>query len=229
MARSEHGAAMMKRVLRHGGDINQRVKVLHWPRQGYWLRTDYFCTTPLLVFLDSVRSWKYDSGLNVIEGLEFLFKHGATLPLPDLEEPGDVLSLYKYTKPPLPADLLLARWGLQTLNRPRFLDVIRYLVRHGSRGAGFSPEEVATMIAQHAGFLGVSVETEAIFEGRALFMNVLLEGRTTLESTKVLDWLLVKTGRTVDTMRPKYGQVLECLVAVEQPRTWPCSRWQPQI
>lgn len=213
MARSSHGAAMMRLVLRHGADIDHRVKVLHWPRQGYWLRTDYYCTTPLLVFLDSVPSWKYDSGPNVIEGLEFLLKHGASLPLPDLEEPGGVLPLYKYTRPPLPADLLLARWGLQTLKRPLFLDVIRYLVRHGLRGAGFSPEEVATMIAQHAGFLGVSVETEAIFEGRALFLDVLLEGRTTLESTKVLDWLLIKTGRTVDTMRPKYGQVLECLVA----------------
>ena len=213
MAKSDQGAAVMRLVLQHGADINHRTKVLHWPRQGYWLKTDYYCTTPLLVFLDSVRSWKEGSGPDVIEALKFLIKHGALLQLANLERPGDVLPLYKYTKAPLPVDLLLARWGLQTLNRPRFLTVIRFLVKHGLQGAGFSPAEVANMIAQHVGTQPHTAESLAVVKGRGVFLNLLLEGRTAPESTKILDWLLIKTGRTVDKLRTRYGQALDSLAA----------------
>lgn len=211
MAKSDHGVAMMRLVLQHGADIDHRTKVLHWPRQGYWLRTDYYCTTPLLLFLDSVPSWKDGPGPDVIEGLHSLIRHGASIRLSDMEEPGRVLPLYKYTRPPLPVDMLLARWGLQTLNRPRFLAVIRFLVEYGLQGAGFSPEEVATMIAQHAGTQGPGVESSATMKGRSVFLDILLEGRTALESTKVLNWLLVKTGRTVDKLRIRYGQAVDSL------------------
>lgn len=213
MARSGHGAAMMRLVLRHGADINHRTKVLHWPRQGYWEQTDYYCTTPLFVFLDSVRSWKDGSGPDMIEGLKILTKHGALLRLPDMVEPGDVLPPYSYTRPPLPIDLLLGRWGLQTLNRPRFLAVMRFLVKHGLDGAGLSSEEVAAIIARDAGSQTLTSESPAIFKGRGLLLDVLLESRTALESTKVLDWLLVKTGQTVDKLRTKYGQALDSLAA----------------
>lgn len=213
MARSDHGVVMMRLVLQNGADINHRAKVLHWPRQGYWLRTDYYCTTPLLVFLDSVRSWKEGSGPDVIEGLNFLAERGALLQPSDLEEPGDVLPLYKYTRPPLPVDLLLARWGLQTLNRPPFQTVIKFLVKHGLQGAGFSPGELANMIAQHAGTQAHTVESSAVVKGRGLFLNILLEGRTAPESTKILDWLLIKTGQTVDKLRARYSQVLDSLAA----------------
>lgn len=213
MARSEHGAAMMRLALQHGADINQRTKVLHWPRQGYWEQTDYYCTTPLFVFLDSVRSWKDGSGPDVIEGLKFLSGHGALFRLPDMEEPGDVVPPYTYTRPPLPINLLLGRWGLQTLNRSRFLAVIRFLVKHGLDGAGLSPEEVATIVAQDAGTQILTVESPAVLKGRRLLLDVLLEGRTVLESTKVLNWLLVKTGQTGDKLRTRYGQALDSLAA----------------
>lgn len=214
MARSEHGAAMMRLALvRHGADINQRTKVLHWPRQGYWEQTDYYCTTPLFVFLDSVRSWKDGSGPDVIEGLKFLIGHGALFRLPDMKEPRDVVPPYTYTRPPLPINLLLGRWGLQTLNRSRFLAVIRFLVKHGLDGAGLSPEEVATIVAQDAGTQILTVESPAVLKGRRLLLDVLLEGRTVLESTKVLNWLLVKTGQTGDKLRTRYGQALDSLAA----------------
>lgn len=213
MAKSDHGVAMMRLVLRHGADINHRTKVLHWPRQGYWEKTDYYCTTPVFVFLDSVRSWKDGSGPDVIEGLKLLTKHGALLRLPDMEEPGEIPPPYNYTKPPLPIDLLLGRWGLQTLSRPRFLAAIRFLVEHGLDGAGLSPEEVATMIAKHAGTQSFPVESSAAVKGRGLLLDVLLEGRTALDSTKVLNWLLVKTGQTVEKLRIKYGQALDSLAA----------------
>lgn len=213
MARSEHGVAMMRLVLQHGADINHRTKVLHWPRQGYWERTDYYCTTPLFVFLDSVESWKDGSGPDIIEGLTFLTKHGALLRLPDMEEPGDVVAPYTYTKPPLPIGLLLARWGLQTLIRPRFLAVIRFLVEHGLDGAGLSAEEVANIIAKDAGTRTYPPEPPEVSKGRSLLLDVLLENRTALESTKVLDWLLIKTGQTVEKLHIKYGQALDSLAA----------------
>lgn len=213
MAKSDHGVAMMRLVLQHGADINHRTKVLHWPRQGYWEQTDYYCTTPLFVFLDSVRSWKDGEGPDTIEGLRFLAKHGALFRLPDMEEPGDVVPPYTYTKPPLPIDLLLGRWGLQTLNRPRFLAVIRFLVKHGLDGTGMSPEEVAAIIARNAGSQTLTAESPAISKGRGLLLDVLLEGRTALESTRVLDWLLIKTGQTVDKLRTRYGQALDSLAA----------------
>lgn len=213
MARSDHGVAMMRQVLRHGADINHRTKVLHWPRQGYWEQTDYYCTTPLFVFLDSVRSWKDGSGPDMIEGLEFLAKHGALLRLPDLEKPGDVVPPYTYTRPPLPIGLLLGRWGVQTLNRPRFLAVIRFLVKHGLDGAGLSLEEVAAIIARDGGIPFPPVESPAILKGRGLLLDVLLESRTALESTKVLNWLFIKTGQTVDKLCTRYGQALDSLAA----------------
>lgn len=214
MARSNHGVTMMRLVLQHGAGINHRTRVLHWPRQGYYLKTDYYCTTPLLEFLDSVSSWKEGSGPNVVEGLNFLIRHGGMLWIPDFEEEEEgVLPFYRHTRPPMPIDLLLARWGLQTLNRPRFLGVIKFLVKHGLRGGGLSPEEVATMISKHAGAEAPVFEFSAAVNGRILLLDVLLEGRTASESTKVLDWLLIKTGRTVDTLRPRYSQAINRLAA----------------
>ncbi|KAI7779546.1 hypothetical protein LA080_000735 [Diaporthe eres] len=186
MAKSDHGVAMMRLVLQHGADVNHRTKVLHWPRQGYWEQTDYYCTTPLFVFLDSVRSWKDGEGPDTIEGLKVLAKHSALFRLPDMEEPRGVVPPYSSTRPPLPIDLLLGRWGLQTLNMPRFLAVIRFLVKHGLDGAKLSPEEVAAIMARNAGSQTLAAESPAISKGRGLLLDVLLESRTALESTKVL-------------------------------------------
>lgn len=208
MARSDHGVAMMRLILQHGADINQRARVLHWPRQGYYLRTDYYCTTPLLVFLDSIPSWEDGEGPDVVEGLNFLIKHGAMLRLPDVkEEQGSVLPFYKHTRPPTPIDLLLVRWGLRKLNSPRFLAVIRFLVRHGLQGAGLSPEEVAVLISRYGGTPAFGIQSSGFIEGWGLFLDVLLEGRTASESTKVLDWLLITTGQSVDALRMKFSHM----------------------
>ncbi|KAH8780071.1 hypothetical protein F5883DRAFT_541225 [Diaporthe sp. PMI_573] len=213
MAKSDHGIAMMRLVLQHGADINHRIKVLHWPRQGYFLKTDYYYTTPLFVFLDSVPSWKEGSGADLPEGLAFLIKHGAMLRLPDIKAPGGVLPMYKHTRPPVPIDLLLERWRLKTLNRPRFLAVIRALVKHGLQGAGSSPRDAATMITQHVGARTIAIGSPATIRERGLLLDVLLEGRSASESTSVLSWLLTKTGGTLadDMVGITYDQAVERL------------------
>lgn len=211
MARSNHGIAMMRLILQHGADINHRTKVLHWPRQGYYLKTDYYFTSPLLVFLDSVPSWKEGPGPDLVEGLTFLINHGAILGLSELERPEGVLHFYKHTGPPVPIDMLLARWRLKTLNRPQFLAVFRYLVKHGLEGTGYTPREVATMITQYSGAQPVAIESSAAIRGRGLLLDVLLEDRTALASIQVLDWLLIKIGGPDDVLR--YGQALDRLAA----------------
>lgn len=123
------------------------------------------------------------------------------------------MPMYRYTRPPLPIDLLLGRWGLQTLNRLRFLAVLRFLMQYGLRGTGFSLEEVAEMIVKHTETHPFVVESCAVVKGRGLFLDALLDGRTAPETNKVLDWLLIKTARTVDSLRIRYGQALDRLVA----------------
>lgn len=217
MARSDHGVARMQQVLQHGADINHCAKVITWSRPSYMLIRDYYWTTPLLVFLDSVSSWKNGPGPDLVEGLKFFINHGALFQLPDVEEPGNLLPRFKDTRRPkgrpLPTDLLLARWGLQALNKPRFLTVIKFLANHGLQGAGLSPEEVANMIIQHTKTPVFSVESRAAVKGRGLLLDALLDGRTASENNKVLDWLLIKTGQTIDLLRVDYGQALDSLVA----------------
>lgn len=211
MARSNHGIAMMRLVLQHGADIKHRTMVLHWPRQGYYLKTDYYFTSPLLVFLDSIPSWKEGAGPDLFEGLTFLIKHGAMLRLPEIPRPGGVLDMYRHTRPPLPIDMLLARWGLKTLNKPRFLALFKCLVRHGLQGAGCTPREVATTISQHAGAHPLATESSATIRARGLFLDVLLEDWSGSASTSVLDWLLIQTGRPDNALR--YDQALDRLAA----------------
>lgn len=211
MARSSHGIAMMRLILQHGADINHRTKVLHWPRQGYFLKTDYYFTSPLLVFLDSILTWKDGPGPDLVEGLIFFIKHGAMLRLPELKRPEDLLHMYKHTRPPVPIDTLLARWGLKTFKRPRFAAVFKYLVKHGLQGAGYTPREVATILTQHAGARPHTIESSATIRGRNIFLDVLLEGRTALASTQVLDWLLLQTGRPEEVHQ--YDQALDKLAA----------------
>ncbi|KAI3395635.1 hypothetical protein diail_1073 [Diaporthe ilicicola] len=207
MARSDHGVTMMRLVLQHGVDINHCIKVFD-SLHSYSQNWGHYCTTPLLVFLDSVPSRKEGPGPDPVEGTKLLFDSGAPFRLPDNEEPGGISRMSKYTGPSWPVDLLLGRWGLKTLNEPQFLAVLKSLVRYG----GFSPEEVAEMIA-HRAEIHSPAESPAIVEGRGLLLDVLMDGRTAPESNKVLDWLLIKTGRTVDLLRVRYGQALDRLLA----------------
>ena len=111
----KHGVGMMQRCIDLGVNINLRYQPISRYGHGY-IDRDIFANTPLLVYLDSIDSWKSPTSLRPAEGIAFFLKNHA-----------DVV----YAAPS-PVTFLLDKWGVEKLTLPEFWAAIVVLVEHGA-------------------------------------------------------------------------------------------------
>lgn len=136
LAVADHGKAMMQLCLDNGADINyeqicpdygnSRFRGWHPGRTQRSQLEIYTHTTPLLIFLDSIKSFKSPKLPNPVEGLNWFFEHATRWEAPTVstfvsQGHGTALSA---------ADALIGKWGLAKFREAGFTEVIRILLRH---------------------------------------------------------------------------------------------------
>lgn len=118
---SQNGPEMVALCLAHGADINHEAPVLRGPYQ-------YYYTTPLFAYLDSIKSWDADPVLSPVEGLKFLLESGASAGPSGFI--GQRRLWYRPVKTPSSIEFLLEKWGVQQLTNTRFFATIEFLIEN---------------------------------------------------------------------------------------------------
>ncbi|RDL40747.1 uncharacterized protein BP5553_00726 [Venustampulla echinocandica] len=130
---AKQGVTMMQRCLDSGADINRRYYAKPWNDRLYL----HYYTTPLLHYLDSIDSWKSDTGLRPVDGLAYLFEEEAEL---ETEE-DHIDALIRPDERPSSVERLLDKWGLEQLPNPEFFTAVKFLVM---TGAMYSAKRILT-------------------------------------------------------------------------------------
>lgn len=191
MAVEDHGRVMMQLCVDNGADINNRLAVMlrenwYW-RPGPINHTSYCYITPLLVFLDSVDSFKSFHRPNPVKQLTWLLVHGARLPSDDHIS---MFSLPKrhgciYYGAPTAIDLLIDKWGLQKFSEPRFTEMITLLADQG-----ISRDHVGRLLIKHRPVRNSTCiytrENKKIDSGREVLTSILLESLDIYSYTDML-------------------------------------------
>jgi hypothetical protein len=137
LAVANHGKAMMQLCLDNGADINYERTCPSYLRgkfQGrkpskkrYWpsaYSKIYIRTTPLLIFLDSIKSFKSPNLPNPVEGLNWFFEHATEWKAPTV---GRFIDGGTHSSA---AEEVLLKWGLARFRETGFTEIIRILLRH---------------------------------------------------------------------------------------------------
>ncbi|KAK6540461.1 hypothetical protein TWF694_009255 [Orbilia ellipsospora] len=163
-----HDTSTLQACVDAGVDINRPCHVD--PDPGH-PEAKHVCTTPLLTYLDSIESWdipataRASTGLRPIDGVNYLiYTLGAKVQSP-------VMRLFKqrysnrdqelhdrtFAGVPSPVELLLVKWGIESLEKPEFFSLIEFLIKHG--GVGSDPARVLVRFeGQNKPSSGVDVE-----------------------------------------------------------------------
>jgi ankyrin repeat protein len=134
---------MLDACIAGGADVNR-------PCHAPWLEDtgSHVCTTPLLIYLESIKSWDTASSSSIKQHLtpcegvaHFIHVLGAEVPSPvappirrEYSNPDQALHDRTFAGIPSPVELLLAKWGIGALEIPEFFSVIKFLVEHGGTG-----------------------------------------------------------------------------------------------
>jgi len=141
---------MVDACIAGGTDINRRCHIRVAPLPEEYTRPEltHVCTTPLLTYLESIKSWDTISPgaakqhLTPSEGVaHFIHALGANIPSP-VAPPiqrkycnmDQELHDRTFAGIPSPVELLLGKWGIESLAIPEFFSVIKLLVEHGGTG-----------------------------------------------------------------------------------------------
>lgn len=124
---------MVEWCLGHGVNIN--VQAVHCLYR-------FFSTDPLLVYLESVRSWPVETELLPIEGIKFFQTHGANLCLRDAvdaqgQDPWWLMESWGFGRTwqwnhISAVETMFYKWSLSDLHEPQFFDCVMYLIQQGS-------------------------------------------------------------------------------------------------
>ncbi|KAH7093469.1 hypothetical protein FB567DRAFT_515398 [Paraphoma chrysanthemicola] len=147
---AEGSTNMLDACIAAGADVNRPCHMHVVPREDEHTQreTPHVCTTPLLEYLGSIKSWKIASSgsgklhLTPYEGTtHFLYTLGANAPSPVVplvkrvtSNPDRELRERTFGGFPSPIELLLAKWGIESLAIPEFFLVIKLLIEHGGSG-----------------------------------------------------------------------------------------------
>lgn len=212
LAVADHGRAMVQFCLDHGANINHHMPVMY-PLTDITGRSfgkrkhavgRYTYTTPLLVFLDSIESFKSPNYPDPVEGLSWLFEHGAEFPVDDPSKvpanPPAKRWGRTHTAAPTGIDLLIDKWGLRKFAEPRFAGTIKLLVHRGvSRG------HVARLLLKYdrqnceMHWIKENPKTKA---GRDTLTAILLESPTTDSLDDVLSTFIIGKPRGFEDRVP---------------------------
>lgn len=124
----KHGTAMMQACLDNGADINHRALM---PRFHY--RMHYHYGTPLLGYLDSIKTWPVDADCDPVHNLEYLFEKGAIADeLPNVTLPDSNKEPIYHIEPLSSLEVLLdsMHGKFELLTDPQFLAVAKLLIQH---------------------------------------------------------------------------------------------------
>ncbi|KAK3332904.1 hypothetical protein B0T19DRAFT_113290 [Cercophora scortea] len=160
MAVEEQGQTMMQLCLESGADINHVTPDFHYApwfdhhRSNHSRRSvlpdeAYYLTTPLLAYLDAIKSWSLEAEINPVARLAWLLDHGV-LPLPPSARPSpDVVEAWetdrvtgmhnltmpvrgrKWMSTPTAIEFLIGKHGMRTIREPYFLATLILLVKRG--------------------------------------------------------------------------------------------------
>lgn len=147
----EGSTDMLDACIAGGADVNQlcHTHVVLSPNEYTQPEPPHVCTTPLLKYLESIKSWNTTSSgvfkqyFTPYKGIaHFLYVLGANVPSPvaplvkrKFSNPDQELHDRTFAAVPSPVELLLAKWGIKSLAIPEFLSVIKLLVEHGGTGS----------------------------------------------------------------------------------------------
>ena len=126
----KHGTAMMQACLDNGADINHRALM---PRFHY--RMHYHYGTPLLGYLDSIKTWPVDAHCAPVHNLKYLFEKGAIADeLPDITLPDSKKGPIYHIEPLSSLEVLLDNMHgkFEQLTDPQFLAVAKLLIQHNA-------------------------------------------------------------------------------------------------
>ncbi|KAH7082822.1 hypothetical protein BKA63DRAFT_583954 [Paraphoma chrysanthemicola] len=148
---AEGSTDMLDACIAAGADVNRPCHINKVPSTDEYTQPEpqHVCTTPLLEYLESIKSWNIASfsfiklHLTPYEGIaHFLYTLGANVPSPvaplvKRETSNNDRELHERTFGgfPSPVELLLAKWGIKSLAIPEFFSVIKLLVEHGGTGS----------------------------------------------------------------------------------------------
>lgn len=244
MAVTSHGRAMMDLCLENGADINTRVAVMsvvHTDgvppcpgRTKYWAK-HYTYATPLLIFLDSLESFKPTSRQNPADDLVYLLERGAKPPVDNPKEVLEMGSEWRWrgyrgietlltfgtgqidSRPrqrfgrtclasPTCIDFLVDKWGLKKLKDPGFAEIIRLLIRHGiARG------HIARLLLKYDNDTSnprhwpVKKQLQ-LNAGRDALVTILLEPSTPVDDLDDVLAIFIRTkGKSYKSSRPLAG------------------------
>ncbi|KAM7196726.1 hypothetical protein V8F20_006919 [Naviculisporaceae sp. PSN 640] len=191
----EHGTAMVQACLDSGADINHPAVL---PLDGTYDR--YYYATPLLGYLDSIKSWPAEShgdGNNdgPIHHLQYLFNRGAVIPdnLPVAPFPGPMGRSNEQTAPHSSLDLILhnMKRDRSQLGNDQFQAVARLLIQHGALSADgdlkVSSDRIKRLLLAHDGGYGGRPYQHRItssvseVEGWRAFVTLLIDAACSLE------------------------------------------------
>jgi ankyrin repeat protein len=140
---------MLDACIAGGADVNRPCHVYVAPSPEYTQpELPHVCTTPLLTYLRSIKSWDTASSgaakqhLTPSEGVaHFIHGLGANIPSPvappvKRKYNNSDQELYDRTFAgiPSPVELLLAKWGIESLAIPEVFSTIKLLIEHGGTG-----------------------------------------------------------------------------------------------
>ncbi|OAL02789.1 hypothetical protein IQ06DRAFT_120165 [Phaeosphaeriaceae sp. SRC1lsM3a] len=147
----EGSTDMLDACIAGGADVNQLCHIHGIPSPNVYTQSEppHVCTTPLLKYLESIKSWNTTSSgdfkqpLTPHKGIaHFLYVLGANVPSPvaplvkrKFSNSDEELHDRTFAGVPSPVELLLAKWGIKSLAIPEFFSVLKLLVEHGGTGS----------------------------------------------------------------------------------------------
>ncbi|TAQ86258.1 hypothetical protein B7494_g5408 [Chlorociboria aeruginascens] len=161
-AMPKYGTAMMQMCLDSGADINRRTTIFNEGSQCYYY------TTPLLVYLDSINTWKGGVGLDPIDGLLYFFRQGASIKSPEEVPKARHLQWLRCRMAPSTIEFLLDKWGLEELSTPKFLSVIKLLIQRGA-------DNPSRILAKYDYHIVGNTKSAMVMNGWQNFLSMLLE------------------------------------------------------
>ena len=126
-AMATHGLDMIRRCVDLGVDLGHRYPRIQTIR--YWDQRHYKIPAHELVmlYLDSITSWKHPLKLRPVDGLAYLLKHNAKVECDPAYQ-----ALGSKWRVATPLEYLLDKWGLAKLTNPEFFATVAFLVEHGA-------------------------------------------------------------------------------------------------
>ncbi|KAE9372635.1 hypothetical protein N431DRAFT_244388 [Stipitochalara longipes BDJ] len=184
-AMGKHGVEMMQRCLSLGAHINHHYYFQMTLRHGR-IDKDLLANTPLLVYLDSIESWKAPMKLRPADGLAFLLEHSADIVFDT----------------PSPVNFLLDKWGLEKLANSEFWAAISLLVENGA-----SRFHTRRILRKYDGrklcSINQSVLEDEVLQAWRSFVELVLKFR---EESVMIDELLVTFVRE----KTQFGSLERC-------------------